>query len=324
MTLLATFQALLFRYSGQDDVIIGSPVAGRTMFETENLIGAFVNTLVLRGDMSGQPTFSEVLARVRQTVLGAFRHQDLPFEKLVEELNPERKANRSPLFQVMFAFQNMPEPQLAVNGVKFAPINVENDAAKFDLTLEVQEAADGISVSFEYARDLFAPETIERMLAHYQNVLTAVVSDPAQRVDDLPLLSDQEQHQLLVEWNDNGIETPAPECVHNVFEAQVVRTPDAIAAEFKGQRLTYAELNARANQLANYLRARGVGSETLVGVSVPRSLEMLVAILGVLKAGGGYVPLDPKYPQERLRFMIEDAALALVITKRELAADLAG
>jgi len=323
MTLLATFQALLFRYTGQEDVVVGSPVAGRTMFETENLIGAFVNTLVLRGDLSGHPTFREVLARVRQTVMGSFCHQDVPFEKLVEELNPERKANRSPLFQVMFAFQNMPEPQLAVNGVKFAPINVENNAAKFDLTLEVQEAPDGISVSFEYARDLFAAETIERMLAHYQNVLVAIVSDPAQRVDELQLLSDEEQHQLLVEWNDHGVETSPQTCVHNLFEAQVARTPNAIAAEFKGERFTYAELNARANQLANYLRACGVGSETLVGVSVPRSLEMLVAILGVLKAGGGYVPLDPKYPCERLQFMISDAGLAMVITKRELAADFA-
>ncbi|HXI74595.1 MAG TPA: condensation domain-containing protein, partial [Pyrinomonadaceae bacterium] len=323
MMLLATFQALLFRYTGQEDVVVGSPVAGRTMFETENLIGAFVNTLVLRGDLSGHPTFREVLARVRQTVMGSFCHQDVPFEKLVEELNPERKANRSPLFQVMFAFQNMPEPQLAVNGVKFAPINVENNAAKFDLTLEVQEAPDGISVSFEYARDLFAAETIERMLAHYQNVLMAIVSDPAQRVDELQLLSKEEQHRLLVEWNENGIETSPQTCVHSLFEAQVARTPNAIAAEFKGQRFTYAELNARANQLAHYLRTCGVGPETLVGVSVPRSLEMLVAILGVLKAGGGYVPLDPKYPRERLQFMIEDAALAMVITKRELAADLA-
>ena len=321
MTLLATFQALLFRYSGQEDVIIGSPVAGRTMFETENLIGAFVNTLVLRGDFNGQPTFSEVLARVRQTVMGAFCHQDLPFEKLVEELNPERKANRSPLFQVMFAFQNMPEPQLAVNGVRFAPINIKNNAAKFDLTLEVQEAADGISISFEYAKDLFATETIERMLTHYQNVLAAVVSDPAQRVDKLPLLSEEEQHQLLVAWNDNGLEAPQQTCVHNLFEAQAAKTPDAIAAEFKRDGITYAELNARANQLAHYLRDRGVGLETLVGVSVPRSLEMLVAILGVLKAGGGYVPLDPKYPRERLQFMIKDAALGMVITKRELAAD---
>src|SRR2546421_553101 len=259
MTLLAAFQALLFRYSGQEDIIIGSPVAGRTMFETENLIGAFVNTLVLRGDMSGQPTFSEVLARVRQTVLGAFCHQDLPFEKLVEELNPERKANRSPLFQVMFAFQNMPEPQLAVNGVKFAPINVENETAKFDLTLEVQEAPDGISVSFEYARDLFATETIERMLAHYRNVLVAIVSDPAQSVDELQLLSDEEQHRLLFEWHANGVETSSETCVHNLFEAQVAITPNAIGAEFKGERLTYAELNARANQLAHYLRAGGVG-----------------------------------------------------------------
>src|SRR5438874_2721208 len=214
----------------------------------------------------------------------------------------------------------MPEPQLGVNGVRFARINVENNAAKFDLTLEIKEAADGISISFEYAKDLFAIDTIERMLTHYQNVLAAIVSDPAQRVDNLPLLSEEEQHQLLVEWNDNGVETPQQTCVHNLFEAQVARTPDAVAAEFEGARVTYAELNARANQLAHYLRAQGVGQETLVGVSVPRSLEMLVAILGVLKAGGGYVPLDPKYPRERLQFMIEDAALVMVITKRDLAA----
>ncbi|MFN2576066.1 MAG: amino acid adenylation domain-containing protein [Pyrinomonadaceae bacterium] len=323
MTLLAAFQALLFRYTGQQDVIIGSPVAGRTMFETENLIGAFVNTLVLRGDVRGQPTFREVLARVRQTVMGAFCHQDLPFEKLVEELNPERKANRSPLFQVMFAFQNMPEPQLAANGVKFTPINVENSAAKFDLTLEVQQA-DGVSISFEYAKDLFAAETIERMLTHYQNVLAAVIADPAQRVDELQLLSEKEQRQLLVEWNDHGPDTSPQACIHNLFEAQVAKTPNATAAEFKGERITYTELNARANRLADYLRAHGVGAETLVGVSVPRSIEMLVATLGVLKAGGGYVPLDPKYPRERLQFIIRDAALAIVITKRELAAEFAG
>lgn len=319
MTLLAAFQTLLFRYSGQEDVVVGSPVAGRTMVETENLIGAFVNTLVLRGDLSSQPTFREFLARVRQTVMGAFCHQDLPFEKLVEELNPERKANRTPLFQVMFAYQNVPAPQLAVNGVKFTNVDLENDTAKFDLTLDVQETPDGILISFEYAKDLFAPATIERMLGHFENLLRAIVSDPAQSVDALPLLTDEERRQLLVEWNENSLETPLDKCVHELFEAQVAKTPNAIAAEFKTERITYRELNARANRFARHLQARGVEPEKLIGVSVPRSMEMLVAILGVLKAGAGYVPLDPNYPHQRLQFMIEDAELALVITTRDLA-----
>lgn len=318
MTLLAAFQTLLFRYSGQEDVVVGSPVAGRSMIETEDLIGAFVNTLVLRGDLSGNPSFRDFLARVRQTVLGAFCHQDLPFEKLVEELNPERKANRSPLFQVMFSFENMPEPQLTVNGTKFSTIDIESEAAKFDLSLDVSEDADGISISFEYATDLFAPSTIERMLAHYENLLAGIVADPALRVADLSLLSEPERHQLLVEWNSDRVDVPKEACIHHLFEAQAAKTPDAIAAEFRGEQLTYHELNARANQLAHYLRKQGVGPEVLVGISVERSLEMLAAIFGVLKAGGGYVPLDPNYPRDRIAFMIEDAALPLVITQQHL------
>jgi len=318
MTLLASFQTLLFRYSGQEDVVVGSPVAGRTMVETENLIGAFVNTLVLRGDISGNPTFREVLARVRQTVLGAFCHQDLPFEKLVEELNPERKVNRSPLFQVMFSFQNMPGPQLAENGIRFSPINVESDAAKFDLSLDVTEASDGISVCFEYARDLYEPETIERMLTHFETLLAAIIANPEQPVADLPLLSNEERHQLLVEWNGNHLDLPENICIHQLFESQAARNPAAIAAEFRGEELSYGELNARANQLANYLRCQGVGPEILVGISVERSLNMLVAILGVLKAGGGYVPLDPNYPRDRIAFMIDDADLSVVITQEHL------
>jgi amino acid adenylation domain-containing protein len=324
MTLLAAFQTLLFRYSGQEDVVVGSPVAGRSMVETEDLIGAFVNTLVLRGDLTGNPSFREFLARVRQTVLGAFCHQDLPFERLVEELNPERKANRSPLFQVMFSFENMPEPQLAVNGTRFATIEVQSEAAKFDLSLDVSEDANGISISFEYATDLFAPSTIERMLAHYENLLSAIVDDPALRVADLSLLTEQERHQLLVEWNSDRIDVSKEACIHHLFEAQVARTPDAIAAEFRGEQLTYRELNERANQVAHYLRKQGVGPEVLVGISVERSLEMLAAIFGVLKAGGGYVPLDPNYPRDRIAFMIEDAALPLVITQQHLINEIPG
>lgn len=322
MTLLAAFQTLLFRYSGQEDVVVGSPVAGRTMFETENLIGAFVNTLVFRADMSGDPSFRETLARVRQTVMGAFCHQDLPFEKLVEELNPERKANRSPLFQVMFSFQNMPEPELAANGTKFKTIKVPSDAAKFDLTLEVDESPNEILISFEYAKDLFAPATIERMLGHLLNLLNAIVRDPAQAIADIDLLTAAEKDRLLVDWNSGRIDCPETSCVHQLFEAQVTATPDAPAVESGDERLSYRELNARANQMARYLVGRGVGPETMVGISVERSCEMIVGILGVLKAGAVYVPLDPTYPRERLAFMIQDAGARVVITQSRLAANL--
>ena len=322
MTLLAAFQTLLFRYSKQEDIVVGSPVAGRTMIETENLIGAFVNTLVFRGDASGNPSFREFLARVRETVLGAFSHQDLPFEKLVEELNPERKIDRSPLFQVMFAMQNAPEPNLSVAGLKLTPLKLQNASSKFDLSLDVEAEKDELRVSLEYNRNLFAPATIERMLEHFQNLLAAIVAEPAQHIAELPLLSDLERHRLLIEWNDTRVEFPGDTCLHQLFEAQVAKTPDAIAAEFQGERLTYRELNNRANRLAHYLQEQGVGPEILVGICVERSLEMLVGILGVLKAGGAYVPLDPKYPSDRIAFMIEDAELRLVLTQRHLVKDI--
>jgi amino acid adenylation domain-containing protein len=322
MTLLAAFQTLLFRYSGQEDIIVGSPVAGRTMLETESLIGAFVNTLALRVDVAGNPSFCEFLGRVRETVLGAFSHQDLPFEKLVEELNPERGINRSPLFQVMFAFQNTPEPDTSVSELKLTPLKLKTATAKFDLTLEVQEQTEGLLVTFEYSPDLFAPETIERLLAHFQTLLRLVVADPLQRITDLTLLSQTERERQLVGWNETSADFPLDTCVHRLFEAQVVRTPEAIAAEFQGEQLTYRDLNSRANQLAHYLQKQGVGPEVLVGICVERRLEMLVSMLGVLKAGGGYVPLDPKYPRERIAFMIEDTGLSLVLTDQSLSTDL--
>jgi len=322
--LLAAFQTLLFRYSGQEDVVVGAPVAGRTMFETEDLIGAFVNTLVLRGDLSGSPSFRDLLARVRQTVMGAFCHQDLPFERLVEELNPERRANRSPLFQVMFSFQNMPEPELAHNGTKFKTIQVASDVAKFDLTMEVDESTDGITVSFEYARDLFTAVTIDRMLGHFLNLLTAIVNDPAQTIVDIELLTRKERRQLLVEWNQNQIAFPESAGIHEIFEAQAAETPDAAAIEFAGERLTYRELNARANQVAHYLIKRGIGPADMVGVSIDRSFEMVVAILGVLKTGAAYVPLDPAYPRDRIAFMIQDTSARIVITQKNLAPNIDG
>lgn len=322
MTLLSAFQTLLYRYGGKEDIIIGSPVAGRTMLETENLIGAFVNTLVFRGDFAGNPTFREFLGIGREKVLSALSNQDLPFEKLVEELNPKRNLNRSPLFQVMFTLQNTQAPDLSVRGLTLTPLKVQNPASKFDLSLEVEEKAGRLSISFEYSTELFTAGTIERMLAHFQNLLTAIVTNPAQGVADLPLLSDAERHQLLGKWNETGADPPSGIGVHNLFEAQAEKTPDAIAVEFLTERLTYGELNRRANQLAHYLRKQGVGPEAQVGICVERSFDMLVALLGVLKAGGAYVPLDPKYPRERIAFMIEDAQLALVITQRRLVPDI--
>ena len=318
MTLLAAFQTLLFRYSGQADVVVGSPVAGRTMLETENLIGAFVNTLVLRTDFAGEPTFRDLLSRARRVVLEAFSQQDLPFEILVAELNPQRSANRSPLFQVMFSYQNIPRADHAVNGVKFSRMNIESAAAKFDLGLNVQETPEGISLSLEFAKDLYLPATIKQMLDHFQNLLSAIISNPEQSVADVSMMSDAERQRLLVDCNSNKADTPPVACLHELLEMRAAEMPEAIAAEFRGDKLTYRQLNERANQLAHYLQSHGIGAEHLVGICVERSLEMLVAIFGVLKSGGGYVPLDPQYPRDRIAFMIGDADLAVVITQEHL------
>jgi amino acid adenylation domain-containing protein len=321
MTLLAAFQTLLFRYSGQDDIVVGSAIAGRTQVETENLIGAFVNTLALRGDLSGNPTFREFLSRVRETALESYTHQEVPFEKLVEELRPDRSTNRTPLFQAMFALQN-PPAEIAMAGLTLSSLKLNRTKSKFDLTLEVEEQANGLRASFEYNTGLFAPATMQRMLAHFQNLLTTIVAHPDQKLSDVLLLSESEGEKLLVEWNDTAAEFSDDASVHELFEAQVARTPDAIAAEFAGEQLTYRELNARANQLARYLGRQGVGPEVLVGVCVERLLEMLVSILAVLKAGGAYVPLDPTYPSERIAFMIEDAGLSLLLTQDRLLKDM--
>jgi len=318
MTLLAAFQTLLFRYSGQEDIIVGAPIAGRSILELQDLIGSFVNTLALRADLSGKPTFREFLARVRETTLGAFSNQDVPFEKLVAALNPERSPNRSPLFQTMFTLQNSSAPAISSPGLTLTPLKLPATTAKFDLTLIAEEEPAGISLSFEYSTELFAPETIKRMLGHLQNLLDAIVIDPDQRVTDLPLLTQSEQYQLLNEWNSDRMSFPQNLCIHTLFEQQVEKTPDAIAVEFLDEQLTYRELNRRANQLAHFLRSRGVGADALVGICINRSLEMLVGMLGVLKAGGAYVPLDPAYPAERLAFMIDDAGLSLVLTQDSL------
>src|SRR5215213_587316 len=318
MVLLGAFQALLARYSGQEDIAVGSPIAGRNQAETEELIGFFVNTLVMRTDLSRDPSFREVLSRVREVALGAYDHHDLPFEKLVEELQPERDLSRVPLSQVFFALQNVPREDLKLPNLTLERQNVEGGTVKFDLSLFLFEEDQGLKGRLVYNADLFDDATIERMLGHLQTFLRGIVEDPDQRLSELPLLTEDERHRLLVEWNDSATEYPEERCVHELFEEQVERTPDAVAVVFEDERLTYQELNRCANQLAHHLRALGVGPDVLVGICVERSLEMVVGLLGILKAGGSYVPLDPSYPASRLKFILRDTQAPVLLTQERL------
>lgn len=317
MTMLAAWQTLLYRYTNQSDIVVGVPTAGRKHLETEKLIGFFVNTLALRTDLSGDPTFSELLARVSKIALEAFEHDDLPFERLVEELQPERSLSHSPLIQVLFAFQNLPQNSERMHGIEVKHCEVDAKIAKFDLTLSIRRSGEGQLATMEYNTDLFDGATIERMLGHYQTLLQAIAADPEERLSELPILTQRERQQLLVEWNDTKRDYPKDKCIHELFEEQVEKTPDAVAVVFEGRQLTYRELNKQANRLAHYLHKRGVGPEVLVGLCVERSLEMIVGVLAILKAGGAYVPLDPRYPTERLRFVLEDARARVVLTRRE-------
>ncbi|HEX8558226.1 MAG TPA: amino acid adenylation domain-containing protein, partial [Pyrinomonadaceae bacterium] len=322
MTLLAAFQTLLMRYTGQEDVIVGSPIAGRNRAEVEPLIGFFVNTLAMRTDLSGDPSFKELLGRVRETALGAYAHQDVPFEKLVEELQPERDTSHSPIFQVVFALQNTPRASLVLPGLEFKTIEAESGATAFDLGVSLSEGAEGIGGHVEYNTDLFDSETIAQMVRHYQNLLAGVVRAPEGRVTELPLLDEEERRRLLVEWGERPGDYDTSTTAHQLFEAQAARTPDAVALVYADVRLSYGELNRRANQLARYLRRQGVSAGTRVGIFVERSAEMVVGLLGILKAGGVFVPLDPDYPRERLSFMLEDSQTAVMLTHSRLEAAL--
>ncbi len=318
MTLLAAFGTVLHRYTGQEDIFIGSPIAGRNQVETEGLIGFFVNTIAIRTNLAGNPSFRELLSQVREVTLGAYAHQDLPFEKLVEELHPERDMSHSPLFQVMFAFHNTPSELWELPGLTITPLEVHNGTAKFELTLDLTETSEGIKGGIEYNTDLFDATTIARMLGHFQTLLQGIVANPEQRISDLPLLTAPEQHQLLVEWNNTQTDYDLSQCLHQLFEAQVEKTPDAIAVKFADKHFTYSELNSRANQLAHYSQTCGVQPNVLVAICVERSLEMVVGLLGIIKAGGAYVPIDPEYPQERLAYMLGDCQAAVLLTQRDL------
>jgi amino acid adenylation domain-containing protein/non-ribosomal peptide synthase protein (TIGR01720 family) len=322
MTLAAAFQTLLYRYSGQTDLVMGTPIAGRTRVETENLLGFFVNTLALRTDLSGNPRFRDLLGRVREVTLGAYDHQELPFEQLVESLQPVRDLSRHPLVQVMIALQPSPPPTTELPGLTARPVAVDGGTAKFELTLSLQDTEQGLLAVVEYNTDLFDPTTIARMLNHFQTLLEGMITDPDQRLADLPLLTAAERQQLLVEWNTTTADYAQATCLHELFEAQAERTPDTVAVVCNGQRLTYDALNRRANQLAHYLRALGVGPEVCVGLCVERSLEMVVGLLGILKAGGAYVPLDPAYPPERLAYLVADAQVEVVVTQQQCVAGL--
>ncbi len=317
MTLLAAFQTLLGRYSGQTDISVGSPIANRNRAEIEGLIGVFINTLVFRTDLSGEPTFRQLLHRVRERALGAYAHQDLPFEMLVEKLQPERDMSHAPFFQVMFILQNAPNRAEELPGLRLEQLDVDMGTATFDLTLSMAEEFDGFDASVEYNTDIFDRTTIERLLGHFRNLLDGAVTAPDQRISRLPLLGQAERRQILVEWNDTARDylDGRPALLHELFEAQAARTPEAPAVVADGASLTYAELNARANQLAHHLRELGVGPETVVGIAAEKSLETIIGVFGVLKAGGAYLPIDPTYPADRIAFMLEDSGAQIVLTQ---------
>jgi amino acid adenylation domain-containing protein len=318
MTLLAAFQTLLYRYTGQTDIAVGAPVAGRIRAEIESLIGFFVNTLVMRTRLTGNMSFRQLLRHVQEVALGAYAHQDLPFEKLVEELQPERDMSHNPLFQVGFVLQNAPQPPLQLPGITLSNFRVETGTAIFDLNLSLWEGPAGLTGTMEYSTDLFEETTITRLLRHLTRLLENAVGNPDLRLDGLSLLDEEEREQVLRKWNRTHAEFPVGECVHELFERQAAQTPDALAVEFEGRGLTYHELNARANQLARYLQARGVGADVLVGLCLERSLEMALGVLGVLKAGGAYVALDRTYPAERLAYMLSDTKAPMLLTSTQL------
>lgn len=325
MTLLAAFQALLSRYTGQEDIVVGSPFTNRQRAELEGLIGFFVNTVPLRTDLSGNLSFRQLLQRVKATALEAYDHRELPFEKLVEELRPERNLSYNPLFQVLFAVQNNVSPVEQVAGITLHLQDVDTGTAKFDLTCTVipRESDSGFTTSFEYNTDLFDAATIRRMMDSFHSILEAVVRNPEQSLSELPLLSAKERQRVLVEWNATQAEYPREKCIHQLVEAQAAADPAAIAVVQDRDRLSYGELNQRANLLAHYLRQRGVGAEVPVGVCLENSIDLTVALLAVVKSGGACLPLDPAYPKERLQLMLEDSHAPLLLTREGLLPELA-
>ncbi|QDE91211.1 non-ribosomal peptide synthetase [Myxococcus xanthus] len=320
MVLLAALQTLLHRYTREPRISVGTYIANRNRTEVEPLIGFFLNTLVMRTGLEGNPTFRELLRRVVDVTLGAYGHQDIPFEKLLEELAPSRDTSHSPFFQVMLVLQNTPTPPAELGALRMESFSVSGEAfAQFDLTLWFSEEAGGLQGIWEYNRDLFDASTVERMVAHFQTLLAGIAANPAQRLIELPVLPANERQRILRDWNQARLDVPPCTCIHHFIEAHAARTPDAIAVTDPDRRLTYAQLNAKANQLAHHLRSMGVGPERITGVFLDRSVDMVVAVLAVLKAGGAYVPLDPSYPPERTALMLADSRPAVLVTRQGLA-----
>ena len=319
MSLLAAFQVLLHRYSGRTDFMVGTPVTNRRRVELEKVIGIFVNSLVMRADLTREPCFRELVSRVRQTALVAYQHQDLPFEKLVEELNPERDTSRHPLFQVMFALQNAPREALSLKGLELSRRALPGSSTRFDLELHLWAQGDGWSGALVYSRDLFEEATIEGMVRHYVALLEGMLGEPECAVSLVPMMSEAERNRMVVQWNATRVEYPKDRCVHELFEEQARRRPRAVAVVYGGQELSYGELHDRSEKLAEYLRGEGVTAGTRIALGMDRSLEMILGMLAVLKAGGVYVPLDPAYPAERLVFLLNEVEASLILTVAEAA-----
>ena len=318
MTLLSAFKILLQKYTGQHDICVGSPIANRTREEVEGLIGFFVNTLVLRSEVNPELTFDDFLGRVKATMLEAYENQDMPFEKVVEILEPERNLSYSPLVQVMLVLQNTPVEQQNSSRLNIEHVGVESAVSKFDITIYITETLNGLFGSIEYNTDLFESGTIERMAKHFVVLIEQVVDNSRKQIKDLEILTSAEKHQLLVDWNDTKVNYPKEKCIHQLFEEQVVKRPDSVAVVFEEEELTYRQLNEKSNQLASYLQKKGVKPESLVGICVDRSLEMIISLLAILKAGGAYVPIDPTYPEDRISYMLEDAGCEIVLTREHL------
>jgi amino acid adenylation domain-containing protein len=318
MTLLTAYFVLLHRYTGQTDILVGCPIANRNRTEIEGLIGFFVNTVVIRAQFAHNPTFLDLLQQVRGLTWEAYDHQDLPFEKLIEELQPVRDLSYNPLFQVKFRLENAPTDRLELPGLTLSSLGQINPTAKLDLSLDLYETPTGLVGGFEYNQDLFAAETIERLTNHFCVLLESIIQTPNQPVSELQILTSKETKTILFDWNQTQIEYPLISCFHQLFEQQAAKTPDAIAVVFQNQSLTYQELNHRSNQVAHYLQQRGVQPEVIVGLCLKRSPEMIIALLGILKAGGAYLPLDPAYPPERLAFMLSDAQVSILLTQSSL------
>ncbi|NQY62740.1 MAG: non-ribosomal peptide synthase/polyketide synthase, partial [Alteromonadaceae bacterium] len=324
MGLHGLFSVLLSRYSNETDIVIGTPIANREQAEVADLIGFFVNSLVLRSDLSGNPSFTELIAQSKEMLLGAYAHQQVSFEQIVEKLQPERSLRHSPLFQVMLILQNNETGELDLSGLSLESVGQSGTVAKYDLTLTVIENEEGLVLVWEYNTDLFAADTIEQMGQCFEHLLSVLVKKPDDKVLSASLLDEKQSQQALVNWNDTAMDYPQDKCIHALFEAQAEKNPDVIALVFEDREISYGELNSKANQLAHYLlKNKQVKPDTLVGLCLERSVEMVIGIWGILKAGGAYVPLDPDYPADRLAYMLDDAKLSTVLTSTEIKNSLA-